>query len=81
MRLWIGNIAPGTADEELFELVKKYAPQLECTKVMRVDGDGTRPAAVLEFADLPFGALEAVTLRMNGMYWKERELFVQTLAR
>jgi hypothetical protein len=79
MKLWIGNIAPGTPDEEVREFVKKYAPDLECTKIQRVEGDGSRPAAVLEFADPPLGALEGVSMRLNGMYWKERSLIVQTL--
>jgi hypothetical protein len=79
MKLWIGNIAPGTPDEELREFVKKYAPDLECTKIQRVEGDGSRPAAVLEFASAPLGALEGVSMRLNGMYWKERALLVQTL--
>jgi hypothetical protein len=52
MKLWIGNIAPETPDEEIRELVRKYAPDLECTQIQRVDGDGSRPAAVLEFAAL-----------------------------
>ena len=47
MKLWIGNIAPGTSDEEVRELVKKYAPSLECSAIQRVDGDGSRPAAML----------------------------------
>jgi RNA recognition motif-containing protein len=81
MKLWIGNIEPGTSDEEVRELVKKYAPNLECTNIRRVEGDGSRPAAVLEFADPPLGALEQVSMRLNGMYWKERSLVVQTLVR
>lgn len=81
MKLWIGNIAPDTADEEIRALVKKYAPDLECTKIERVDGDGSRPAAMLEFAEAPIGALEKVSLRLNRMYWKKRELLVQTLIR
>lgn len=81
IKLWIGNIAPGTPDEEVRAFVKKYAPDLECTKIQRVEGDGSRPAAVLEFADPPLGALEGVSMRLNGMYWKERSLVVQTLMR
>ena len=81
MKLWIGNIAPGTSDEDILALVRRYAPDLECTMVQRVDGDGSRPGAVLEFAEVPLGSLEKVTLRLHGMYWKERTLFVQTLAR
>ena len=81
MKLWIANIAPGTPDEEIRALVKKYAPDLECTKIQRVDGDGSRPAAMLEFADAPIGALEKVSMRLNRMYWKKRELLVQTIIR
>ena len=33
MKLWMGNIAPDTSDEESKELVKKYAPGLTCTSV------------------------------------------------
>jgi hypothetical protein len=46
-----------------------------------VEGDGSRPAAVLEFADTPFGSLEAVSMRLHGMHWKGRPLVVQTLTR
>ena len=81
MKLWIGNIAPGTTDDELKALVKKYAHELDCTGVQRVEGDGSRPAAVLEFADAPLGAVEQVSMRLNGMYWKERELFSSAVTR
>jgi hypothetical protein len=81
MKLWIGNIAPGTPDEEVREFVKKYAPDLECTTIQRVEGDGSRPAAVLEFANPPLGSLEGVSMRLNGMFWKERSLIVQTMIR
>ena len=81
MKHWIGNIAPGTPDKEIREFVKKYAPDLEHTKMQRVEGDGSRPAAALEFADPPLGTLEAVSMRLNGMFWKERLLVVQMLLR
>ncbi|HXV10936.1 MAG TPA: RNA-binding protein [Burkholderiales bacterium] len=80
-RLWIGNIAPGTPDGEVREFVRKYAPELQCIQMQRVEGDGSRPAAVLEFADPPLGALEKVSMRLNGMFWKQRSLVVQTLVR
>lgn len=81
MKLWIGNIAPETSDEEIRAFVKKYAPDLECVNIQRVDGDGSRPAASLEFADTPYGSLEKISMRLHGMHWKGRELFVQTLSR
>lgn len=79
MKLWIGNMSPGTTDDEIRTLVKKYAPDLECTKIQRVEGDGSRPGASLEFADTPFGSLEKVSMRLNGMHWKGRPLVCQTL--
>ena len=81
MKLWIGNIAPGTSDDAIREFVKKYAPDLACVNIQRVDGDGSRPAATLEFADTPYGSVEKISMRLNGMHWKGRELFVQTLSR
>jgi hypothetical protein len=81
MKLWIGNIAPGTSDDEIRQFVKKYAPDLECVNVERVDGDGSRPAAMLEFAGTPHGSVETIAIRLHGMYWKGRGLMVQTLGR
>ena len=72
-RLWIGNVPPDATDEELAELVKKYSG-LEGKVVQHVEGDGTRPVRVLEFAGAPLGAVDTLALRLAGMYWKERQL-------
>ena len=81
MKLWIGNIAPGTSDEDVKAFIAKYAPAFTCTGITRVDGSGSRPAAILEFAEVPLAALETISMRLNGMYWKERELLVQVMTR
>ena len=81
MKLWIGNIAPGTTDDEVRELVRKYAPDLEIRTIQRVEGDGSRPAASIEFVDTPYGSVEKISMRLHGMHWKGRELFVQTSSR
>ena len=81
MKLWIVNIEPGTSDDEIRQFVGRYAPDLEVTKIVRLDGDGSRPAAQLEFKETPFGAVEKISMRLNGMHWKGRELYVQTMAR
>jgi len=81
MKLWIGNIAPGTADNEIRDFIGKYAPDLEIKSIQREDGDGSRPAASIEFVDTPHGSVEKISVRLHGMYWKERELFVQTVVR
>jgi RNA recognition motif-containing protein len=78
MRIWIGNIAPGTTDDEIKAFVKKYGSELECTAIQRVEGDGSRPGAVLEFSGTST-ALGNLALRLNGMYWKGRALISSTL--
>ena len=77
-RLWIANIAPGTTDEELKELVKRYAPELECSEIQRVEGTGSRPAAMMTFTNKRFDSLGKLSLRLNGMFWKERTLSCST---
>ena len=79
MKVWMGNIAPGTSDDELRGFIKIYAPNLECVNLRRIDGDGSRPAAMLEFAVAPHGSLGQISMRLNGMFWKGRELVVQTM--
>ena len=81
MKMWIGNVAPGTSDDDIRAFVKKYAPDLDCAGIQRVEGDGSRPAAVLEFPEAKSGAIEKAAMRLNGMYWKERQLMVQTVVR
>jgi hypothetical protein len=81
MKLWIGNMAPDTTDDEIRAFVLKYAKDLEIKAIQRVDGDGSRPGASIEFVDTPYGSVEKIQLRLHGMNWKGRELFVQTLAR
>ena len=76
MKLWIGNVAPGTSDDELREFLKKYGIDTVAS-IERVEGDGSRPAAVVEVAATP-DALMKVTQRLNGMFWKGRTLVVQT---
>jgi RNA recognition motif-containing protein len=74
MKLWIGNIAPDTSDDELRDFVKKYAPALECGAIERVEGAGNRPAAMLHFPEANKAALDNLRHRLNGMYWKSRAL-------
>ena len=77
MNLWIGNIAPETSDDEIRAFLKKYVADVECLRIDRVEGSGSRPAAMLEVV----GPVEAIVTRLNGMYWKERKLLVQTINR
>jgi len=78
-RLWLANIAPGTTDDEIRELLKKYAPEIECTEIQREEGAGTRPAALISFSGRKFDSLGKLSLRLNGMYWKGRSLTCSTM--
>jgi hypothetical protein len=79
-RLWIANIAPETSDDELKAFVAKYAADpMECTEVQRVDGDGSRPAALMTFTGKKSDTLGKLALRLNGMYWKGRALGCSTM--
>ena len=79
MKLWIGNIAPGTSDEELRGLIAKYG-MAEVSSIEQVPGDGNRPAVILEVA-APQDTVGKLALRLDGMYWKGRALTVQTMMR
>ncbi|MGZ5036288.1 MAG: RNA recognition motif domain-containing protein [Usitatibacter sp.] len=79
MKLWVGNIAPGTSDEELRALLGKYGVATVAS-IEQVPGEGSRPAAILEIAATP-ESVAKVTQRLNGMYWKGRSLTVQAMTR
>jgi hypothetical protein len=74
MKLWIGNVAPGTSDDEIKEFLRKYAPDLECRTIARVEGAGNRPGAMIQFEEGSKAALDTLGRRLNGMYWKGRSL-------
>jgi hypothetical protein len=77
-RLWIANIEPGTSDDELKALVLKYTQDpIECTTIQRVEGDGSRPGALMTFTGKKFDTLGKLALRLNGMYWKGRRLVAE----
>ena len=78
MNLWIGNVAPEVTDEDLKAFVAKYGCPAP-TRIERVPGDGSRPAAVLVFTADSGKMVSQAQLRLNGMYWKGRQLHVQTI--
>ena len=78
MKLWLVNIAPATTDDELKAFLHKYGPELECTHVERVEGDGSRPGALVQFAGTSV-AMGNLALRLHGMYWKGRALSASTM--
>jgi RNA recognition motif-containing protein len=79
MRIWIGNMPAGTTDDEIKALVKKYASELECTEIQRVEGAGTHPGAMLRFTGATATQLSKLSLRLHGMHWKGSSLNCHTM--
>jgi hypothetical protein len=77
--MWIGNISPGTSDEELKAFLVKYGfPAFD--SIEHMPGDGSRPAAVLTFDGANTVALQQLQPRVHNLFWKDRRLNVEVLA-
>jgi hypothetical protein len=79
MKIWIGNIAPGTQDDEIRDLVTRYGIGT-VGAIEQVPGDGTRPAVMVEVAATTEQMMRT-TQRLNGLFWKGRSLNVQNMTR
>ncbi len=78
-RLWIGNIAPGTSDDELKALLVKYGfPAFDA--IQHVPGDGSRPAVLLTFEGADDSALRQLQGRVHNLFWKDRKLMVEVMS-
>jgi hypothetical protein len=76
-KLWIANL-PEAGDDEIDEFLQKYGfPAFD--SINRVPGDGSRPAAILDYPDLKEEVLGKLAPRVNDMTWRERKLFVNVL--
>jgi hypothetical protein len=76
--LWIGNIAPGTSDEELKALLVKYGFPA-CDGIQHVPGDGSRPAAMVSFDGTDAMVLQMLQPRVDNLFWKDRRLNVSIM--
>ena len=77
-RLLLGNIEPGTSDEEVAAFLDKYGfPAYD--QIEQVPGDGSRPAVLLTYAGFSESALEKLRPRIHHIFWKSRELNVMIL--
>jgi hypothetical protein len=77
--LWVGNIAPGTSDEELKALLVKYGFPA-CDGIQHVPGDGTRPAALVNFEQADPLQLQQLQTRVHNLFWKDRRLNVTVVS-
>ncbi|SAK50834.1 hypothetical protein AWB81_00906 [Caballeronia arationis] len=77
-RLYLGNLAPDTSDEEIGEFLAKYGfPPFD--EIEHAPGDGSRPAAVLTYRSIDPNALGQLQKRIHNMHWKNRALTAQIL--
>ncbi|MFC4526117.1 RNA-binding protein [Dyella halodurans] len=77
-RLLLGNIEPGTSEEEVTAFLHKYGfPSY--SHIEQVPGDGSRPAVLLTYAGVTEAELEKLKPRVHGMFWKKRVLNVMIL--
>lgn len=74
-RLWIANLPPEASDDEIDEFLQKYGfPSFD--GIERVPGDGSRPAAILDFPSLTEDLLRRLQPRVHDVAWREHKLFV-----
>jgi hypothetical protein len=75
-KLWIGNL-PEAGDDELDDFLQKYGfPPFD--SIERFVGDGSRPAAIVQYSSLSEEVLRRLQERVQGQVWRERKLFVST---
>jgi hypothetical protein len=73
VRLMLGNIEPGTSDDEIQEFLVKYGfPPYD--EIEHVPGDGSRPAAALTFHSLNPETLGKLQSRVHNLFWKNRRV-------
>jgi hypothetical protein len=80
MKLWIANLPAEASDEDLSALLQKYGLP-PCTSVVRVQGNGSRPGALVSFSGVELDALYEAAFRLDGLYWKSKALAVQVFLR
>ncbi len=77
MKVWIGNLAPGTTAEKVEQLLEQYGlPQPERMVALL---DGTMPAVIVEFKTDDVERLRKLIWRIEGLYWEGRRIIVAPL--
>ena len=72
-RLFLGNLEPGTTDEEIRDFLVKYGfPPFD--SIQHEPGDGSRPAVVLTFPGLDATRMFNLQERIHEMFWKSRKV-------
>lgn len=77
MKLWIGNLSPGTTANKVRQLLRKYGlPQPDRIEPVL---EGTLPAMVIAFETDDVENLRRLACRIEGLYWEGSHLIVSAL--
>ena len=77
-RLMLGNLEPGTTDDEIRDFLVKYGfPPFD--EIEHEPGDGSRPAVLLTFRTMEDAAMFNLQKRVHDMFWKKRKLTARVL--
>jgi RNA recognition motif-containing protein len=77
-KLWISNLPPDFEEGDLSEFLQKFGfPPFD--ELLKVPGDGSRPAAEVSFADVDIELLRRLQPRVDDTVWKDRRLNVQVM--
>lgn len=77
-KLMIDNVANGTPDEDVRQLLVRYGFP-PCDAIEHLPGDGSRITLMLTFAEASPAALHSLQPRVHKLFWNERTLDVQVL--
>ena len=77
-RLFLGNIEPGTSDDEIRAFLQRYGfPSFDA--IEHEPGDGSRPAVLLTFSGVDSASMFDLQKRVHEMFWKKRKLTARIL--
>jgi hypothetical protein len=78
VHLMLGNIEPGTSDDEIREFLMKYGfPPYD--EIEHVPGEGSRPSVALTFNSLDPEILRKLQPRIHDLFWKNRRVTARVL--
>ncbi|WP_322062898.1 RNA-binding protein [Paraburkholderia sp. J63] len=76
--LLLGNVEESVSDDEINAFLQKYGfPPYD--NIQRVAGAGSRPAALLHYANVTDEVLRMLQPRVHNMFWNNRTISVQVL--
>jgi hypothetical protein len=76
--LLIGNVDDSASDDDIHSLLARYGFP-PCDSLVRMPGDGSRPAVLLRYGGVPTGVLRDLQPRIQDLYWKRRKIDVSVL--